>query len=295
MRSYPADVIVFDHDSFLHVRLGRGRKETQIVNAKSYRLEGAFSPSVVTPDLANESALADALRRLRADSGSWSKVSVLLPDSWFRINLVELPSLPERAAEAGEVVRWSLKRTLPIPPEELRVTYEVLSKTPTGVKLLVVSAMEKTLVTLERIFSDAGFEIVLIEPVGLNIWNAVTVRENNTSKDRLFMYVRDGEFTSAVFRGPQPLFIRSRNLSGDRTLQQEIRLSATYVRDTVGAAAFEQCYLVGNQLEREVEEAVAAEFSSPVRRLTLRDFVEQSPADIGFEAELTACTGVFTA
>ena len=136
---------------------------------------------------------------------------------------------------------------------------------------------------------------MLIEPVGLNIWNALTVKESSNGKDRLFMYVRDRDFTTAVFRGAQPLFIRSRNLSGDRTLQQEIRLSATYLRDTFGTTSFEQCYLAGNQLEPEVAETVAAEFAAPVRRLTLGDFVEQAPEGVaGLDAELAACTGVFT-
>jgi len=193
------------------------------------------------------------------------------------------------------VVRWSLKRTLPIDPQELRVAYEVLQKAHDGVKLLVISVMEKTLTGIERVFRAAGLEVVLIEPVGLNIWNAIAVREAATSRDRLFLYVRETDFTTAVFRGPQPLFIRSRNLNAERTLQQEIRLSASYLRDTLQASGFESCYLAGNRLDLEVQQAVAEEFGGPVRRIELADFVDNSPPDLGaIEAELTACTGVFT-
>ena len=53
-RSFPPDVIVLDTDGLLHVRLGRGKKGPRIVNAKSYRLlDGTFTPSMVTPQLAN--------------------------------------------------------------------------------------------------------------------------------------------------------------------------------------------------------------------------------------------------
>jgi hypothetical protein len=163
------------------------------------------------------------------------------------------------------------------------------------VKLLVISVMEKTLAGIERVFRAAGLEVVLIEPVGLNIWNAIAVREAATSRDRLFLYVRENDFTTAVFRGPQPLFIRSRNLNAERTLQQEIRLSASYLRDTLQASGFENCYLAGNRLDVGVQQAVAEEFGGPVRRIELADFVDHSPADLGaIEAELTACTGVFT-
>lgn len=295
-RSYPPDVIVLDTDGLLHARLVVGRRNPQIAQAKSYAFrEAVFTAGVVTPELTGEAGLADVLRRMRMETGKWDRVSLLLPDAWFRINIVELPSLAERHDEALHAIRWALKRTLPIPPESLRVSWEVLGKGPAGLKLLVISALEKTLTDIERVFAAAGLEIVLIEPVGLNIWNAITVREASTSNDRLFVYVRDTDFTTAVFRGSQPLFIRSRNLSGDRTVQQEIRLSASYLRDTLQTAAFERCYVAGNGAVADVQQALATEFGAPVVPVALKNFIDQAPFETtGLEAELTACTGVFT-
>ena len=306
-RAFPPDVIVLDTDSFVHARLAPGKAKPQIVHAKNYRLAAdTFTNAVVTPELANEAALAEGLRRMKMETGKWDRVSVLLPDSWFRINILDLPTLPERASEAMEVVRWSLKRTLPIPPESLRVAYSVLSKTPAGVKLLVLSAVEKSLKQIEKVFAASGLEVILIEPIGLNIWNAVAVREavpnDGRANDRLFLYVREREFTTAVFRGEQPLFIRSRNLGGERTLEQEIRLSANYLRDNLGSDIIEQCYVAGSGIGADLGGVLAQEFSAPVRTLQLREFAEQSPgvgeapsaSVYGIDAELVACTGVFT-
>lgn len=295
-RSFPPDVIVLDNDSLVHARLGRGRTNPRIVNAKSYRLAAeTFASAPVTPQLADEVALGETLRRLRMETGKWEKVSLLLPDSWFRINIVDLPSLPEREADAMQVVRWSLKRTIPIPPEQLRVAYSVLSRTAGGAKVLVLSALEATLVGLERVFTAAGFDIVLIEPVGLNIWNAITVREGADGQgDRLFFYLRDTDFTTAVFRGAQPLFIRSRNLSGDRTVEQEIRLSASYLRDSLNVDTFSRCYVAGER-GGNIHATLTEEFHTQVRPVTIRDYAEDVPATgHGLDAELTACTGVFT-
>ena len=295
-RAFPPDIIVIDTDGLLHARVQTGNQGAEIAQARTWRLpEGTFTPGVVTPELANPALLAETLRRIRVETGKWERVSILLPDSWFRINLVELPTLPSRADEAMHAVRWSLKRTMPIPPESLRVAYEVLSHSATTAKLLVLSAVEKTLISIEGVFTAAGIEVVLIEPVGLNIWNAVAVREGATAGDRLFVYVREHDFTTAVFRGAQPLFVRSRNLSGERTLQQEIRLSASYLRDAMQAVSVERCYLAGNGVGSEVREALEAEFGAPVSTVSLRDFVERYPSESsGIEAELTACTGVFT-
>ena len=296
-RNYPSDIVVLDTDGLLHARLSRARGAMGIEHAKAYRYPSpeTFKTAVVTPDLADEASFAETLRRLRMETGKWDRVSILLPDAWFRINLIELPTLSDRPNEAMHAVRWSLKRTLPIPPESLRVAYEVLSRTGPAAKLFVLSALEKTLASIERLFSAAGIEVVLIEPVGLNIWNAIAVKETATTKDRIFVYVREHDFTTAVFRGPQPLFIRSRNLSGERSVHQEIRLSASYLRDSMQAVNVERCYLAGNQADDSVQQALASEFNAPVVPVTLRDHVAQLPSQYtGMEAELTACTGVFT-
>lgn len=294
-RSFPPDVVVLDSNSLVHARLGRGKANPRIVNAKSYRVaDGTFVAAPVSPQLANEAALSETLRRMKMETGRWDKASLLLPDAWFRMNIVELPSLPEKDDDALDVVRWSLKRTLPIPPEQLRVAYSVLSRGREGAKVLVLSAMESTLSALERVFAAAGLDVVLIEPVGLNIWNAIAIRETESEGDRIFFYLRDTDFTTAVFRGAQPLFLRSRNLGAERTLDQEIRLSATYLRDALNVDTFSTCWVAG-QHGPDVQSTLAEEFNAQVRHVSLRDFAEDAPAGAsGLEAELTACTGVFT-
>lgn len=294
-RSFPPDVVVLDSDSLVHARLGRGKANPRIVNAKTYRLAPeTFTAAPVTPQLASETALAETLRRLRMETGKWDKLSLLLPDSWFRINIVDLPSIPDRDADATDVVRWSLKKTLPIPPEQLRIAYSVLSRGAQGAKVLVVSALEATLAAIERVFAAHGFEIVLIEPLGLNIWNAIAVRQNDAGGDRLFLHLRDNDFTTAVFRGAQPLFIRSRHLSRDRTIEQEIRLSANYLRDTLQIETFAHCFVAGERAG-DVHGVLAEEFNTQVRPIVLKEYAEDVPSGVyGLDAELTACTGVFT-
>jgi len=294
-QSFPADVVVLDEDALLHARLARGKKGPRIVQAKSYRLaENTFVPAVVTPQLANESSLADAVRRLRVETGRWDRASVLLPDSWFRMNILELPVLPESAKDAEDMVRWSLKRTIPLDPMLLRIRYEVLSRTPSHTRVLAVTAIEETLAAIEKVFAAAGIDVILIEPIGVNIWNAITTREPNTSRDRIFFYVRDGEFTTAVFRGSQPMFIRSRNLNGERTIEQEIKLSASYLRDALQTDSVEQCYLSGSA-NGQLSSVIAAQFHAPVRTVSLADLSDGWPEGVDpYESELAACTGVFT-
>ncbi|HYM61125.1 MAG TPA: hypothetical protein VEZ11_09560 [Thermoanaerobaculia bacterium] len=296
-RAFPPDIVVLDSERLIHARLGRGTKNPQILQAKSYRLaEDTFTPSVVTPELANEAALTEVLRRLRLETGKWEKVSLLLPDSWFRANIADIASLPERSrTEADEMVRWSLKRTLPIPPESLRVAWETLSRKDGSARVFVLAAVDKTLAAIENLFAVNGMEVVLIETIGLNIWNAITAREQATAADRLFLYLREQEFTAVVFRGTQPLFIRTRNLNSERNVAQEMKLSASYLRESLQSTKIENCYVAGNEVDREILSVIGSEFSAPVTTISLSDVTELTPSGTaGYETELTACSGVFS-
>jgi len=285
-----------DTESLIHVRFAFVKRTVRVVGVTSFRLaENTFNGGMVTPDLVNDDAVVDGLKRIRMATGKWERVSLLLPDSWFRMNILEVPTMPEKPAEALEVVRWSLKRTLPIAPEELRIAREILQTTPNGVKVLAISAREKTLDSVERAFTTAGFDIVMIEPVGLNIWNAITAREAETTGDRLFLSIRERDFTTAVFRGNQPVFLRSRNLSTERPLLQEIRLSASYLREALRSDRFETCYLAGEAVTEETAEIVAREFNSPVKRIRAGDIADGvTPEAAGYDAAITAGAGVFS-
>lgn len=294
-RSFPPDVVVIDTDTLLHARFGRGQKGLRLAQSKAWRLPaGTFTPAAVSPALASEAGLVEALRRMRSETGKWEKVSILLPDSWFRMNIIDVPSLPEREQDATDTIRWGLKRTLPIAPEQLRVAWTVLGRDGKSATVLVLSAMDATLSAVEKAFTTAGFDPIMIEPLGLNMWNALAAREAEPNGDRLLLYVRDREFTTAVFRGARPLFIRSRNLSGERTLEQEIRLSANYLRDALAVESFSTAYVAG-EFSEGVREVLASEFNTQVRPIVLSDYVEGVPSGVaGYEAELTSCTGVFT-
>src|ERR1043165_1683850 len=187
-RAFPPDVLVLDSDSLLHARVVKAKGGLAIQQAKSYRIaEGAIVPDVVTPHIDNEAAIAEVLRRLKLETGRWDKASLLLPDSWFRINILELQALPENPNEAQEILRWTLKRTMPIDAASLRLAYAAISR-GAQVKVLVVSAGEKTPVGRWRPFRAPGLDLILIEPIGLNIWNAIPFREPATTRDRIFFY-----------------------------------------------------------------------------------------------------------
>src|ERR1043165_3708555 len=127
-RAFPPDVLVLDSDSLLHARVVKAKGGLAIQQAKSYRIaEGAIVPDVVTPHIDNEAAIAEVLRRLKLETGRWGQASLPLSAPRFRINILELQALPENPNEAQEILRWSLKRTMPIDAAGPRLASEVIS------------------------------------------------------------------------------------------------------------------------------------------------------------------------
>ncbi len=295
-RAFPPDVIVFDTDALLHARFGGSKRGAQLLALKKYSLPtGTFGRKGITPELEKSESLTEVVRRIRSEAGRLDRVSVLLPDSWFRINILSLAQLPERRTEAEEMVRWTLRRSLPVNPEELRLSYEKISRNGSPPRVLAVAALEKTLRSIEAAFSAAGISIVLIEPVGINLWNAISIQEKPSNHDRLLFYVRRNEFTIALFHGDGPVFIRSRSMSGERTLLQEIRLSASYLKGTVQLDVVDRCYAAGSELTQPVIDVISDEFGTTVETISLGEFVTCNPAldTARVEAEIAACTGVF--
>jgi hypothetical protein len=293
------DIAMLDTGSLVFARLAAGAPRPLLVATGAWRLAaGTFGTASLTPTLEVPQALAEALARMKVEAGRIERVSLLLPDCWFRIHIVEVGTLPRNHDDADEVVRWTLKRTTPFNPAELRTAWMALpTKTVNGTRILVVSALEKSLEAIEGAFRAAGIAVGAIEPTGLNVWNAIVTAES-PADGRMLVYVRDHDFTTALFRGSEPLFIRSRSLAGERSIEQEIRLSASYLQKTLEATPVRRCYVVGDvQVTQSVLEAVGSSFGCEVEVLAGSRFADSAGSAAGarLDAEIIACRGALTA
>ena len=293
------DIALLDAGTLLFARMLPGAPKPRLAMLGSWRLaSGVFGAGTLTPALDDPKPLAEAIGRMKLEAGRIDRISLLLPDCWFRIGIIEVGTLPRNHADADEVVSWTLKRTTPFNPAELRTAWLALpTRSVNGTRVLVVSAMEKPLAAIEETFRAAGIAVGAIESTGLNVWNAIVATEPSAD-GRLLIYLREGDFTTALFRGAEPVFVRSRSLVGDRPIEQEIRLSASYLQKTIEAAPVQRCYVVGDgQVTASVLDAIRSEFSSEVEVLASTRFADVAGlAGAGQrDAELIACRGTLTA
>ena len=294
---FPTEVFVLDSEGVLAARFARSGRSAALTYMRRYRFtEPPFAEAPVSPRLVKPAVLAEAIARARKDLGGIDRASLLLPDSWFRLNLLDLPAAGDRETPQVELVRFAVKRTLPVRPEEVRFAWVPLQKNGTGQQVFAVGAMETSLTAIEAAFREAGISLSLIEPIGVNVWNAVAARVADASADRLFLHIGAAEFTMGIFHGANPRFLRSRLLSGSRTLEQEILLSASYMKSRLEWSSIAESWVSGNGVDERVLGSIQTEFEAPVHRALVEDFAHSDdPQAKAWGAELIACTGVFTA
>lgn len=295
---FPENVVVVDRESLLHVRTARTNGSRRPEHVRIHRLTpSVFANGTVTPSVADEEGLRAAIRHIRQEAGEIDATSLLLPDSWFRIAILDLASIPDKKADADEVIRWTLRRNLPVQPEELRLAWHPIDHVEGKIRVLVIGASERPVSSIEKAFAAEDVRVVLVEPVGLSLWNAIAATLPDDQAHRIFFYVRQHEFTTAAFEGSKPLFIRSRSLGEERSMLQEIRLSASFVRSRFAASSIERCWAAGSRLERWITDALGQEFATKVDIVSIDRFSPGVAAsDIaGNEAEVAASLGVFTA
>ena len=293
------DVVVLDTDALVHARFGRGKKKPRIVQAKTLPARGGHVHAVDGDAAAGERGVAGrgaapAAQRDRA-SGRRSRCSSPTPGSASTSSICRRSRERRRRRDGRRALEPEAHAADSAGAAPRRVS-ACSRATARARRCWSLSALEATLTAIERVFAAAGFEVVLIEPVGLNIWNAIAVREGGDDGRPSVRLRARHDFTTAVFRGSQPLFIRSRNLSGERTRgagdpplgELPARLAARSRRST-------SCYVAGERAARTSTTTLADGVQhAGARRRAARLRRRRPRRHLGLDAELTACTGVFT-
>lgn len=296
MADFPPDVLLIEPRSVLYTRFQQTR-ETELTALSRIPLpESVFTQGSVSPVLADPTPLVDAFRRIAANR-KLESVSVLLPDSWFRLHLLTLETLPDRWSEADEMVRWSLKRALPSRTDRLRLAWRTMEKTGKGGRVAVLAASEESIARLEDALESAGMAAALIEPAGLSLWNALSGPVPDDGRDRLLFVARSNEMALALFRGERPVFYRSKRISAAHDLMQEVRLSISYLRNQVGIDSLAICWVAGEHIDADLRNLLGSELDTAVHVVTLEDVgIHPGSIDVrGEEIAVAAAVGVFAA
>ena len=167
---------------------GRGRARSG-VSSSAAGLSLEFLDQVTIPatllargplgaTLRDPASFAELLRSLLRSAGPKSprEATLLVPESWLRLVMVESGALPKSAAACDEVLRFRLRRLVPYRVEDLRlsaVEAAVLPGQDEPYRLALGFAAETVLASFEGGFAAAGVRIGLISVPSLAIFAGV--------------------------------------------------------------------------------------------------------------------------
>jgi len=209
---YPTTALGFEKGIATMVQLERGRGGSASLRrgATVALPETLIQPSFDEPNISDARELAAALRELATSAGllQQKRWSVSLPEAASRTLILTLESPPASRAELEEVLTWKMERGFGTALDELSISRERLPADPQGrERYLAVATATAVLREYESVIHSLGWRAGLIVPrhIGEGQWLTL----NGTSGDSLLLSSSDRGFTAVVFRGKQPLIVRT--------------------------------------------------------------------------------------
>lgn len=143
-----------------------------------------------------------------------SRVAVSLPDATCRIMLLDLEGRFKNRAEALDLIRWKLKKSIPLDSADTHIDYQQLTVRENGdLALLVAVASRSVIAQYEELITKAGLSPARID---CNTFNICRIFDRRLSlQDECILISFYGNTLSILaFSQGIPEFIRSKDLSG---------------------------------------------------------------------------------
>lgn len=227
---YPASAVGLERGAVSIVHLDRGRGNSfRIRNAATFNIgESLIQPSFEDVNISNPAQLADVLRQLATTVGLMrqKRWSIALPQGSAR-TLVLTMEQPAQGAELQEVLNWKMERGFGAALDDLSIARERLQKDAQGRDRYLTIAVKRTVLSeYERVFESLGWRAGLILPrhIGESQW----LIRNGAVGDSLLLSRSENGFTAVIFRGKQPLIVRTVSCTPEEGEDELYRLLLFY-------------------------------------------------------------------
>lgn len=205
---------------------------------------GVLTPSLTAKNVLRPEALDAAVTQLLGRlPGRAKRVAVALPDAVAKVSLVRFDTVPPRAADFDQLVKWQMRKSAPFPMEEAQLAYAPALTTAEGGREFLVSVARRDVVLeYERACASAGAHAGCIDIAAIGLIDAVVVGDriagHPPDRDWLLVHLSSGWCTLAIVRHEAVIFFRSRALEGEENFADMVHQTAMYYEDRLGGAGF---------------------------------------------------------
>ncbi len=184
--------------------------------------EDALHPSFRNLNIINTDHFRATVKQALAKCGKrGGKVAVSLPCETVKVLIRQFADLPDSDKEREEMVLWNLSRTLNLPIEDIRISWEIMGKNSSGqYVLLILVAWDAVLFQYEEEIRKAGLIPLLLSPVSILLFNFYA--EAVPASGRIaFLSIFDHYITLFAFEDGVPFFFKNikKGYSGTESAQ----------------------------------------------------------------------------
>jgi len=177
---------------------------------------GTISPSPAGPAVLNVPSLSAVLGKTAAQVGNGQlRAGLLLPDGVARVGVFPLDVLPENRREAATLLGWKMRETLPFPPQEARLTYQVTKVSSAAAEaaldVIVVAVRSSLVAEFEALLDGINRSSAMVLPATVAL---LPLLEPNAAGGQFLLHVYSTTATYAILEGQRLRFWRTRDFAG---------------------------------------------------------------------------------
>ncbi len=208
---------------------------------------GAVNASLGGPAIPDRGVVGQAVSRvLSALGGRVKRVALVVPDSIAKVSLVRLDSVPPRAQDLDQLIRWHVRKSAPFPIDEAQVTWSPGAAVAEGGREFVVAlARREVIQQFEGACAEAGAQAGFVDLSTFSLVNAVLAYAGELAGDWLLVHVTPDYGSIAILRGHDLIFFRSRSEGSDESLPDLVHQTAMYYEDRLGGTGFARVVVAG--------------------------------------------------
>ncbi len=235
--------------------------------------DGVVVPGLAAPNILQPNVVIDALRQAieRAGLGAPRRSALVIPDSAARVSLLGFETLPARATELEELIRWQLRKATPFPIDDAQVAHFTASGHGASTMIAAVVARREVIAEYEQIAAGAGIHAGLVDLASFNVMNAAIGAGLAPAEDWLLVHRHQEATTLAILRGRDLLFYRHRTSVDEEPLGALVHQTAMYHEDRLGGGGFTRVLVSGGSADAEAaREEIRARLNVPVATIDVR-------------------------
>jgi Tfp pilus assembly PilM family ATPase len=197
---------------------------------------GVVTPGLAHPNIRDAEAVTGALdRALDRTGGRPKRVGLVIPDAAGRVSIVRFDTIPARAQDLDELVKWQVGKGAPFRIEEGQLSYVPGAAVGTGGREFIVLLVRRDVVQeYEAVCARVGIHAGLVDIASFNVINAVLASGHaGGGADWLLVHVTEEDTTLAIVRAGELIFFRNRP-AAEGTLEDLVHQTAMYYEDRLG-------------------------------------------------------------